>query len=797
MQSANEMMRPPSSLRRLVTPRSTAARYAFGLMTVALAFGIRMVLIPVTGAGAPFVLFFAATLITAIAAGPGPALAALLLSLPLGATTFVLHAGYSPAQAAAQAALFAIDGAIILHLTVLMARRRRSLEIANQELLRADEERSRALTRLREIIELAPDAYLLAGDDTILTDVNHEACHLLGYGRHEMVGRSAFDFVVPEQHERLRATRVALLEPGTVVKAEWRFARKDGSQVPVEVSSNILPDGRWQAFVRDVSEAHRIADEREAMLAREQAARRQAESANAQLRESEERFRLTIDEAPIAIALVALDGRFVRVNRVLCDITGYSQDELTRRTFQEITHPDDLETDVELLRRLERGDIPRYQLEKRYIRKDGSTVDIMLSTSVLRAPDGAAQYYIAQIEDITARKQAEAALRLSEAKFSGIVSISSDAIITADEHRRITLFNSGAEKVFGYSKEEVLGTPLERLMPERFRAGHPAHFARFAAGAVAARRMGERREIFGLRKNGEEFPAEASISKVTIGDATFFSGVLRDVTQRKQVESALQAAVSARDAVLGVVVHDLRNPLNTITMQASLLEREGPEPERRDQKARLVIMRAARRMNRLIQDLLDVSRVEAGELRMEFTPLSAADLVREAFEANAPLAAAAGLELSLDLTDDVGDVLGDRLRLLQVLDNLLGNALKFTPRGGRIVVRVSASRKEVRFAVADTGSGIAPEGLAHVFDPFWQATARAGRLGAGLGLPITKGIVEAHGGRIWVDSAVGMGSTFSFTIPAAPASDSHTDEVKPVRDSRARVDRRRWRSQRS
>ena len=139
-------------------------------------------------------------------------------------------------------------------------------------------------------------------------------------------------------------------------------------------------------IVRDITEARRKADEREQLLAREQVARRQAEAANNQLRESEERFRLTIDEAPIGMGLVALDGRWVRVNRALSEITGYSPDELTKLTFQDITHPDDLQMDLELTERLFRGEIPRYHLEKRYIRKDGSIVDIMLNASVLREP---------------------------------------------------------------------------------------------------------------------------------------------------------------------------------------------------------------------------------------------------------------------------------------------------------------------------------------------------------------------------------------------------------------------------
>jgi PAS domain S-box-containing protein len=507
--------------------------------------------------------------------------------------------------------------------------------------------------------------------------------------------------------------------------------------------------------------------ERGRLLEHERLVREQVESANAQLRESEERFRLTIENAPIGMALVALDGRFVRVNQALCEITGYSAEELTQLTFQDITHPDDLETDIGLAARLARGEIPRYQFEKRYLRKDGSAVVVMLSASVLRAANGEPRYYISQIEDITKRREAEDALRLSEAKFSGIVSIASDAIVAVDERQRIIIFNDGAEGIFGYTKREMLGASLDRLIPERFREVHRAHIEQFARGSVTARPMGARRAIFGLRKDGSEFPAEASISKVVVGGTTVLSVVLRDVTDRKETEAALMRAVVARDQVLGIVAHDLRNPLHTIIMQASLLERRGPDPERRDQTPRLVISRSASRMNRLIQDLLDVALVEAGELKVERERLSATDLARHAVESQRPLATDAGLELVLEAADDAPTVFGDRNRLLQVFDNLIGNAIKFTPKGGRIAVGVKSGEHEVLFSVADTGRGVAPEHMPHIFDRFWQVATREKRLGAGLGLPITRGLVEAHGGRIWVESALGRGSTFFFTIPSA------------------------------
>ena len=202
-------------------------------------------------------------------------------------------------------------------------------------------------------------------------------------------------------------------------------------------------------------------------------------------------------------------------------------------------------------------------------------------------------------------------------------------------------------------------------------------------------------------------------------------------------------------------------------------------------------------MNSLIQDLLDVAVMENGQLAVQRERLSAGDLVREAVESQAMLASSSGLELRLEVHPGVHDVLGDRKRLLQVFDNLIGNALKFTPKGGCITVEAAARAGEVVFSVADTGPGIARESLQHIFEPFWQAATRAARLGAGLGLPITRGIVDAHGGRIWVESELERGSTFFFAIPAAPAAKDASSAVKPSGRSAPRRDSRRPRRQRS
>jgi len=371
------------------------------------------------------------------------------------------------------------------------------------------------------------------------------------------------------------------------------------------------------------------------------------------------------------------------------------------------------------------------------------------------------------MEDISARKRAEHALRLSEAKFSGIISIAAEAIISVDRRQCITIFNEGAEQIFGYAKEEMIGAPFDRLIPERFRARHNADFDRFAGGPANARKMGDRAAVYGLRKGGTEFPAEASISKVEVGGETFFSVVLRDITDRKAVEEALHRAVAARDDVLRVVAHDLRNPLSVVTMEAQLMESPALVTVQRDPPPWQIILRSARRMNQLIQDLLDVALVEAGQLEVERTRLSAAAVAREAVESQTTIAVASEIELRLEIASGVGDVWGDRKRLLQVFENLIGNAIKFSESGARIVVKAAPEEDVVLFSVADTGSGIDAESLKHVFDRFWQAATRAKSLGAGLGLPVTKGIIEAHGGRIWVESEPGRGSTFYFTVPAS------------------------------
>lgn len=255
--------------------------------------------------------------------------------------------------------------------------------------------------------------------------------------------------------------------------------------------------------------------------------------------------------------------------------------------------------------------------------------------------------------------------------------------------------------------------------------------------------------------------------------SSFDLQVARDLSSRiamaldnARLFHAAERAIQARDDVLGIVAHDLRNPLWNILMQAQLLRQRGTEPERRSRRPADAIERAANRMTRLIEDLLDITRMEAGQLSIEQAPVQAARAVSEFVEAQKPLASSTSLELRLDLAQDLGEVFADRDRLLQVLENLVGNAVKFTRPGARVTVGAAPRDDEVLFWVADTGPGIEAGDMPHLFDRFWQAR-KVGRQGTGLGLPIVRGIIEAHGGRIWVESQVGVGSTFFFTLPLA------------------------------
>ncbi len=244
-----------------------------------------------------------------------------------------------------------------------------------------------------------------------------------------------------------------------------------------------------------------------------------------------------------------------------------------------------------------------------------------------------------------------------------------------------------------------------------------------------------------------------------------------------------QAATRARDEMLGVVAHDLRNPLNTIMMATDLvLDLPQDVPVSTSRRSMEMIRRASDRMNRLIQDLLDVKRIEGGRMAVDARPESVASVVNDAVEMLRPLATGASLALTTEVPPDLPPGLIDPPRIRQVLSNLVGNSIKFTPPGGSIAVRAAPDGDSVKISVIDTGPGIAPEQISQLFGRYWQGH-RNDRRGIGLGLTISKGIVEAHRGRIWVESTPGEGSRFHFTVPmpaAGSGSETATETTTPT-----------------
>jgi PAS domain S-box-containing protein len=378
---------------------------------------------------------------------------------------------------------------------------------------------------------------------------------------------------------------------------------------------------------------------------------------------------------------------------------------------------------------------------------------------------------------------------LSDALLAEIVSLAADAIICVDGRYQITFFNDGAQRIFGWTADEVLGRPLGMLLPERFQRLHNKHVDEFGKAPVAARKMGERSVIAGVRKNGEEFPAEAAIAKALHDDGPVYSVVLRDVTAQRRAEelttrllaeSAL--ALKARDEVLGLVSHDLRNPVNAVKMLAGAILRVGSPEDPSALPAVVrehaeVMLRAASQMDALIQDLLDVTRLEAGKMRLNFQPIDIAEAVRTVLETLTPESKERGITLRMETMPGLPKTFADRDRIVQVMSNLVGNSVKYSPAGGSVRVTMGLEGDIVMTSVIDTGMGIAADELPYVFDRFWQSK-RTNRSGAGLGLAISRGIVHAHGGEMSISSTQGKGTLVRFSLPVALATDG--DEGKIV-----------------
>lgn len=650
-----------------------------------------------------------------------------------------------------------------------------------------------AQDRLEGIISTASDAIISVDAAQRITMANGAAARMFGYSRDEMLGMQ-LDALLPE------------LPEGDARAVVGR--RKDGTMFPVEAATSRLRVGNQltsTAVVRDVTA--RVALERELREART--------------------FLENVLESSLDYGVVATDlERLVVLWTAGAERNfGFARDEILGRRVDILYRPEDLESGVVLAqfaRALAEGGAVEILPQRR---RDGSHFIARTVVSRRMSAEGTPLGYVVVSRDITdeARRAAqdrvlaEIAAPLTASLDRGQIIASVMEILVrdlADACVLDLLVKPGDTSLVQRSRIASKDSPqapawrqLEALALDPLRAS-------FGRAVLASQRMTvvshvTREHLDRLAQNEEHRALLHELGPVStlavplpthgtlIGaltlvstdpdrrysehDAPFVQALgdrLAATLENARLFEVAENAIAARDDVLRIVVHDLRNPLATATLAAEAMTREHDERRQRTVQQTDRILRALGRANHLIKDLLDISKLESGGLEIEPAPLDLEAVLREAIEMHAATAAAAKLELAGGVEPDLPPAWADEARVQQVLGNLLGNACKFTPPGGRIDVSIYGRGGQIEVCVADTGPGIPPDHVEHLFDRFWQAR-KGDRRGAGLGLAIAKGIVEAHHGRIWVESEVGRGSRFCFTLPVVPESTYHESEGRP------------------
>lgn len=662
------------------------------------------------------------------------------------------------AQRAAEQARFYWGG--ILGVATLLAA---LLAVGALRLRFTTRELRRSRNQLSALFESAPDAILTADAQQRILTINPAAEMLFGYKAHEAIGKP-LEVLIPQRFRAAHQGHVHAFVDESVESRRLGAGRcvvglrKDGTEVTLEAAIAKVHTGGSAvliAMARDISERQRMET---ALLA------------------SEVRFRATFEQAAMGMALVAPDGRWLRVNKKLCSIVGYRREELLERTFQSITHPDDLQSDLQYVQKMLDGSIANYAMEKRYIRRDGSPVWIHLTAALVRTSGGEPDYFIAVIEDIEARKRTEQ----ERQQLAALVESSSEFIGTATLQGQVLYLNPAGYQLVGLDTNTLIGKRIsdflspsvlehaeQTVIPAIFRDG-------FWSGESELRHM----------VTGEAIPVQQyafMIKDPSSGAPMYLANISHDIRERKQAEtlihklnSELEARVRERTAQLEEAnkqlemfaysaSHDLRTPLRAIDGFSQALVADsgaGLSPVGRNHLER--IRSAAQRMGQLIEDLLQFSRVA----RIEITPgnVSLSQLARAA------VAQLAQLEPARQIDTHIAERLtarGDARLLAVVLDNLLNNAWKYTSKTPAAHIEFAAERQDGRtvFYVRDNGVGFDMKYAGKLFGVFQRMHSVDEFPGTGIGLATVANIINRHGGRVWADSAPDQGATFYFVLP--------------------------------
>jgi protein-histidine pros-kinase len=484
------------------------------------------------------------------------------------------------------------------------------------------------------------------------------------------------------------------------------------------------------------------------------------------MRHVHERYGELLESTPDGMVLVGETGHILLANANAERLFGYDSGELRGQPVDRLV--------PEGLRRRHAAQREGYFAQPRVRamgagselrgrRKTGDEFSIEVSLSPLRTDEGFV--VISAVRDVSERANAMRTLR-------ELLEAAPDAIVITDADGRIVLANSQTDALFGYTREQLVGQPVEALLPERFRAAHVGHRTAFL-DQPRVRAMGAGLELHARHRDGREFPVEVSLSPIRSPDGMLTSAAIRDISERRSIERRLQEqnlqlarASQAKTNFLAGMSHELRTPLNAIIGFTGTLLMKLPGPLTAEQEKQLrTVQWAGQHLLTLINDLLDLTRIESGETRLELAPVDVVEVAREAAQQVRGQAESKGLDLQLQLPDAAVGLQTDRRSLTQILMNLLANAVKYTDAGS-VSLAVVRTPTGCRFRVADTGIGISAADRDRLFHAFSRLErGNATRPGTGLGLYLSAQLAALLGGRIDVESTLGVGSTFTLTLP--------------------------------